>query len=201
MLRYCCFHSSSGRYPGGSALKREGQPLIGHIEGASSSTKRGRTFYWLKVNYMANGRSYKGGGDVSETVYRKYTFGGFYSSGEIPIRYLPSDPSVMRIADPGLPADFQEPSVFLWFFTLGMSAFGIYSIRQAIKDGLLKAPKRWIGHLFEYVSRLCRKISVGSLLPRPSPIVSLEEVKRLRDMDVITVDEYEAKKHELLKRI
>jgi hypothetical protein len=117
-----------------SALKREGQPLLAQIDGASSSTKRGHTFYWLKVNYSVGGRPYKGGGDVSEAVYRKHTFGGFYSSGEIPIRYLPSNPSVMRIADPGLPADFQETSVFLWFFAAGMSLFGIYCIKMSITD-------------------------------------------------------------------
>lgn len=117
-----------------SALKREGQPLLAQIDGASSSTRRGQTFYWLKVSYKIGGRPYKSGGEVSESVYRKYTFGGLYASGDISIRYLPSNPTVMRITDPGLPTDFEEPSVFLWFFAAGMCLFGIYSIKMAVND-------------------------------------------------------------------
>ena len=117
-----------------AALKREGQPLVGHIDGGSSRTKRGSTSYWLKVTYSVGGRPYKGGGDITQKVYDKYVAGGFYFSKEIPIRYLPSNPSVMRIADPDLPSDFNDPSIFHWFFAAGMSLLGVFCIKQAVNN-------------------------------------------------------------------
>jgi len=121
-------------------LKKFGVEAFGETDGASSSTKRGSTTYWLKFVYKVRGRTFKHGGSVSMKVFNKYSNGFSYSPQRIPIRYLPSDPDVVRIVDPDQPINYSTPSPWLWLlliiWVLGGGCFVYSSIPEAWIESL-----------------------------------------------------------------
>jgi hypothetical protein len=115
------------------ALKSRGLAAAGTTSGASTTR---RSAYWIKFKYTLAGHAYESGGGVTEEVFRKYTSanGLLYSPKSIPLRYLPEDPQVVRIADPDLPADYNAPSVWAWVIILAFMGPGVLAMYSCFRQ-------------------------------------------------------------------
>lgn len=184
-----------------SALAQHGIDHTATTTGASTRSKRGSTYYSINISYSVAGRTHTGTRTVPEEVFKKYASRYFFHPTSIPIRYLPEDPDVFEIKDADLPEDFNKPS---WLGVIMMLCWGLIGVFFVYSSGFHTKVLRYFEGAKAAASSIGSRITGVSKIITPSeldPAKTLEELKRLCDMGVITREEFEEKKSQILSRL
>jgi hypothetical protein len=184
-----------------NALARQGIDHTATATGATAKSKRGSTYYSINISYSVAGTTYTGTRTVPEAVFNQYASKYFFYPSSIPIRYLPGDPDVFEIKDADLPEDFNKPS---WLGVMMMLCWGLIGAFFVYSSGFHSKVLRYSKESKAAARRIGCRIIGGSKIKNSSnldPAKTLEELKRLCDLEVITREEYEQKKSQILSRL